>query len=29
MEINDTEVSPEDRLTDSVYVYRDGKLTKF
>lgn len=29
MEINNTEVSPEDRLTDSVYVYRDGKLTKF
>ena len=29
MEINDTEVSPEDRLTDSVYVYRDDKLTKF
>lgn len=29
MEINGTEVSPEDRLTDSVYVYRDGKLTKF
>lgn len=29
MDINDTEVSPEDRLTDSVYVYRDGKLTKF
>ena len=29
MEINDTEVSPEDILTDSVYVYRDGKLTKF
>ena len=29
MGINDTEVSPEDRLTDSVYVYRDGKLTKF
>lgn len=29
MEINDTEVSPEDRFTDSVYVYRDGKLTKF
>lgn len=29
MEINDTEVSPEDRLTDSVYVYREGKLTKF
>lgn len=29
MEINETQVSPEDRLTDSVYVYRNGEFHTF
>ena len=28
-EVNDTSVSLEDKLTDSVYIWNDGKLSQF